>query len=72
LLTDIVMPGMTGHELAQTLRQQRPGLPALFISGYADTDFIPSRVRDTSTAFLQKPFTQSEIIIAIESLMRRY
>lgn len=55
LLTDIVMPGMSGVELARNLRVAKPGLKVLFISGY--TDDIGIGAGDPASAYLQKPFT---------------
>jgi signal transduction histidine kinase len=55
LLTDIVMPGMSGVELARNLRVIKPGLKVLFISGY--TDDIGVGAGDPATLYLQKPFT---------------
>lgn len=55
LLTDIVMPGMSGVELARNLRVIKPGLKVLFISGY--TDDIGIGAGDPATLYLQKPFT---------------
>lgn len=55
LLTDIVMPGMSGVELARNLRVIKPGLKVLFISGY--TDDIGIGAGDPASMYLQKPFT---------------
>lgn len=55
LLTDVVMPGMSGTELAQHLRIIKPDLRILFISGYADDVGIGAT--DQLSAYLQKPFT---------------
>lgn len=55
LLTDIVMPGMSGVELARNLRVIKPGLKVLFISGYADD--IGIGAGDPASMYLQKPFT---------------
>jgi two-component system, cell cycle sensor histidine kinase and response regulator CckA len=56
LVTDVVMPGMSGPELAVRLRASRPGLRIVFMSGY--TDALPEGVAALgATAFVQKPFT---------------
>ena len=57
LITDVVMPGMSGRELAKTLAQVRPGIKILFLSGYTEDAIIHQGVLDSGTAFLQKPFT---------------
>ena len=57
LVADLVMPGMTGRELARFLTHERPGLRVLFISGYSDQRAEPRGSEAASEAFLQKPFT---------------
>jgi PAS domain S-box-containing protein len=56
LVTDVVMPGMTGPELAERLRELHGGTRVLFTSGYADTALTGDGVLDERTQFLQKPF----------------
>ena len=63
LVTDIVMPGMTGMELAQTLIQKMPDLPIIFISGYAAAESGHEQFRHAR--FLQKPFSRAEMMNAI-------
>jgi CheY-like chemotaxis protein len=61
LLTDVVMPGMNGPELASRLRTARPGLKILFMSGYADKAISHHGVLDTGSHFISKPFTVDEL-----------
>jgi two-component system cell cycle sensor histidine kinase/response regulator CckA len=56
VITDVVMPGLSGHELAQQLLSARPGIKVLYLSGYA-RDAFPTPSADAHKAFLQKPFT---------------
>ncbi len=56
LLTDVVMPGMNGFELASRLRSLRPEMKLLFISGYMGGSADQSSVRPKDAFFLQKPF----------------
>ncbi|NOY28554.1 MAG: PAS domain S-box protein [Oligoflexia bacterium] len=65
LLTDVIMPGMDGHKLHQTLRLGLPDLPVLYISGYPDDVLEPHGVRAPSGRFLQKPFSATGLINAI-------
>ena len=67
LLTDVVMPGMNGTELAQRLRVIKPELKVLFISGY--TDDIGIGAGDPASAYLQKPFTPEALAKAIRELL---
>jgi hypothetical protein len=56
LVTDVVMPGMSGPQLAELLARDRPELRALFMSGYADEAITRCGVPEAGPAFLQKPF----------------
>lgn len=61
LLTDVVMPGMSGRRLADELRSSRPGIRVIFTSGYA-ADMISHRgVLEAGTHFLEKPFTRESL-----------
>ncbi len=57
LVTDVVMPGLGGRLLAENLRQQRPELRVLFMSGYTDDEVLRHGVEVEADALLQKPFT---------------
>ena len=57
LLTDVIMPQMSGGELAHILRQKKPGLKVLFMSGYTDDMLASHGVLAGETQLIQKPFT---------------
>ena len=57
LLTDLTMPGIGGHELADRLRADTPALKVMFMSGFADGNDFSTSALPPATAFLEKPFT---------------
>ncbi|WP_455245230.1 response regulator [Petrachloros mirabilis] len=69
LLTDMVMPGMGGRELAQHLSMIKPELRILFMSGYTDDLGILSGHRQETTCFLQKPFTPEVLAQTVRRLL---
>lgn len=64
VLTDILMPEMGGQELVEQLRERRPGLRVVFMSGYAERALTTNGSIPQGTGYLEKPFT-------VETLMRR-
>ncbi len=56
LVTDVVMPKMSGRELSQTLRSLRPDLKTIYMSGYADDAVLRQGIHNMGATFLQKPF----------------
>jgi two-component system cell cycle sensor histidine kinase/response regulator CckA len=69
LLTDVVMPGMGGRELAQHLTVIKPDLRTLFISGYMDDVGIMAGQEEGTSSFLQKPFTPEVLGRAVRNLL---
>lgn len=57
LVSDVVMPGMGGRQVLNAVRQFRPGLRVLFISGYTDDAVLMHGVIEATDSFMQKPFT---------------
>jgi DNA-binding NtrC family response regulator len=70
LLTDYVLPGMTGRDLAASLRGRQIGMKVVYMSGYLD-DVIGETARDPSVSFIAKPFTASGLVAAIRDVLDR-
>ena len=62
VLTDVVMPSMSGPEMVAVLRSQRPDLPVIFMSAYAGDRLTAQGVQVTEHEFIQKPFTSQKLI----------
>ena len=71
LVTDVVMPGMSGKELHDRLILLRPGLQALFMSGYTEDTIANHGVLDPGTDFLPKPFTAEELTSKVREVLDR-
>jgi CheY-like chemotaxis protein len=69
LVTDVVMPEMSGRELAETLRDHRPDLKVLFISGYTDDEVLQRGISGRDAAFVRKPFTAEELVRRVRELL---
>ncbi|HEU5049920.1 MAG TPA: response regulator [Gemmatimonadales bacterium] len=69
VLSDVVMPGMGGQELAQVLRADRPELPLLFMSGYQGEDVTDRGLLEPGAAFIQKPFAPEELTRRVRALL---
>ena len=69
VITDLIMPGMSGRELVQALHQVRPDLKALYLSGYTEDEIVRRGLHDPSVAFLQKPFTAEVLLDKVRSVL---
>jgi CheY-like chemotaxis protein len=67
LVTDLVMPGIGGRELASRLGERQPGLRVLFVSGYGGEALALTGVIEPHEAFLQKPFSERSLLEAVAS-----
>jgi two-component system cell cycle sensor histidine kinase/response regulator CckA len=66
VLTDVVMPGMTGKELAASITEVAPTTPVLFISGYTDGEIVRRGLLSPDAALVQKPFTPNGLVKAVK------
>jgi len=69
LLTDVIMPGMSGKKLAEVLVAERMGISVLFMSGYTDGELATHGALQEGTAILRKPFTRDELLRQVESAL---
>jgi len=70
VITDVVMPGMSGRELVDRLQRKQPDLMALYMSGYTDNAIIHHGALDPGTPFIQKPFTIHDIAEKVRAVLR--
>jgi DNA-binding response OmpR family regulator len=70
LITDVVMPGIGGRELAKKLLALRPGISVLYLSGYTEDAVITHGALAPGTAFLQKPFTLQSLAEKVREVLR--
>jgi len=69
LLTDVVMPRMSGPELARHVRRAHPQLKVLFMSGYTDQSVGRHEAFDADSQFLQKPFTTHDLVAKVRAVL---
>jgi hypothetical protein len=69
VVTDVVMPGISGGDLGSRLTELYPTLPVLYTSGFADDDVIRRGLVDAARPFLQKPFTPTELGLRVREVL---
>jgi two-component system, cell cycle sensor histidine kinase and response regulator CckA len=69
LLTDVVMPGMSGDELARKLEESRPKMKVLFMSGYSPEAVLTNGNLLPGSSFLAKPFTASDLVARVQQTL---
>ena len=70
LVTDVIMPGMNGQELADVLSSRHPALKILFISGYTDT-IVGDQISSRGAVFLQKPFSRGDLATKLREALAK-
>lgn len=69
LLTDMIMPNLSGKQLAEKALKQRPKLKILYMSGYTDEVIIHQGIQGKRTSFIHKPFTNNELLRQIRQIL---
>jgi len=69
LITDVIMPGMNGRDLAERCRAARPGMKCLFMSGYTANVIAHQAVLDEGVHFIQKPFSMEELAVKVQRVL---
>jgi CheY-like chemotaxis protein len=69
LISDVVMPGMGGRELAERLRALRPAVKVLFLSGYTGDAVVRYGVQEAEVNFLQKPFRPAQLARKVRKVL---
>ena len=69
MLTDVVMPGMTGPKLAERLRKIMPEMKVLYMSGYTDDAMMLRGVLEGSMPFVQKPFDPEKLVAKLREVL---
>ena len=69
LLTDVILPGINGRELADRIRSQIPAVKVLFMSGYAGDALGRRGVLEDGLAFLPKPFTPAALLHKVRTVL---
>jgi CheY-like chemotaxis protein len=69
LLTDVIMPNLNGREVAERIREVRPETRILFMSGYSGSALQDPKSLESAYGFLAKPFTRSELLVAIRTAL---
>jgi DNA-binding NtrC family response regulator len=62
LITDVVLPRLSGRELADQVLRKRPEIKVIYMSGYTDSAVVNSGILQKEVAFLQKPFTPRSLV----------
>ena len=71
VLTDVVMPEMSGLKLARAIEHDRPGTPVVFMSGYTRDEVDRKGLTEPGVTFIHKPFTANELATVVREVLDR-
>lgn len=69
LMTDVVMPGISGRELAERILHRRPGIKVLYMSGYTDQSVVHHGILERGAVLLQKPFNMASLALKLREVL---
>ena len=69
LLTDVVMPGMSGNDMSKVLLAKQPDMPVLFMSGYTDDAIVQHGMLEAGINFIQKPFSPGALAMKVREVL---
>ncbi len=69
LLTDVLLPGKSGPELAGQVREKQPGMKILYVSGYSKRAVVDQEVSRKGAEFLRKPFSLDELVVKVRKVL---
>ena len=69
LMTDVVMPGISGRELSQRVQAVRPDIRVLYMSGYTDQAVVHHGILESDAVLLQKPFTLNALALKLREIL---
>jgi FixJ family two-component response regulator len=69
LITDVVMPGLSGPKMAERLALERPEMRVLFASGYTDEALGPHGVLEPGIDFIQKPYRSEDLLARVRTML---
>jgi two-component system, cell cycle sensor histidine kinase and response regulator CckA len=69
LLTDVIMPGMSGRQLAEKILEKRPQTRIVYMTGYTDDMVVQHKVLEPGVKLLQKPFTKTDLALTVRAML---
>jgi two-component system, cell cycle sensor histidine kinase and response regulator CckA len=69
VVTDVVMPGMSGRDLGERIARLYPGIPVVYTSAFSEDDVVRRGLLEADRPFLQKPFTPQELARAVRDAL---